>query len=132
VVVAVNKMDLLDWNAEAFQGIAGAYAELAGRIGLQAYDILPISALLGDNIVHASTNTPWYAGPPLLSLLESLPASQKPLDQALRFPVQLVARHGGSSLNDFRGYMGEVASGTLSVGEEVKVLASGVTARGGS
>ncbi|MFA7679160.1 MAG: GTP-binding protein [Pigmentiphaga sp.] len=129
VVVAVNKMDLLDWNAEAFQGIAGAYAELAGRIGLQAYDILPISALLGDNIVHASTNTPWYAGPPLLSLLESLPASQKPLDQALRFPVQLVARHGGSSLNDFRGYMGEVASGTLSVGEEVKVLASGVTAR---
>lgn len=129
VVVAVNKMDLLDWNAEAFQGIADAYAELAGRIGLQAYDILPISALLGDNIVHASTNTPWYAGPPLLSLLESLPASQKPLDQALRFPVQLVARHGGSSLNDFRGYMGEVASGTLSVGEEVKVLASGVTAR---
>lgn len=129
VVVAVNKMDLLDWNAEAFQGIADAYAELAGRIGLQAYDILPISALLGDNIVHASTNTPWYAGPPLLSLLESLPASQKPLDQALRFPVQLVARHGGSSLNDFRGYMGEVASGTLSVDEEVKVLASGVTAR---
>lgn len=129
VVVAVNKMDLLGWSQSAFQQIAESYADLAARIGLTHYHILPISALNGDNIVHLSTQTSWYEGLPLLGLLESLPASQKPLTQPLRFPVQWVARHGGSSLEDFRGYMGEIASGSLAVGDSVKVLASGVEAR---
>ncbi len=128
IVVAVNKMDLVGWDRDVFDRIAASYADLAQRLGIASFQILPISALAGDNVVTPSVNTPWYDGEPLLSLLESLPAVADTAGSAMRFPVQLVARHGGSSADDFRGYMGQVASGVLRRGDTIVVQPSGSTA----
>lgn len=129
IVVAVNKMDLVGWDETVFQQIHDAYAELAAGLGLDAFHIVPISALKGDNVVQASSNSPWYAGPPLLGLLEELPIGDQARYAPARFFVQWVIRHGGDSRDDFRGYAGQLSSGTLRVGDEVKVLPSGVRAR---
>lgn len=128
IVVAVNKMDLVDWDREVFARIAAAYQELAGKLGIETFHILPMSALNGDNVVTTSSNTPWYTGPVLLELLENLSPTQDVTSLPMRFPVQLVARHGGSRADDFRGYMGQVASGVLRRGDEVVVLPAGVPA----
>ncbi len=128
VVVAVNKMDLVDWDANLFEQIRSAYANLAAKLGIAKFHIVPLSALKGDNVVVSSGNTPWYSGPPLLSLLESLPIASGVGQQASRFFVQWVIRHGGSSLDDFRGYAGQLASGRLKVGDAVKILPSGLAA----
>ncbi|GAA4331729.1 GTP-binding protein [Pigmentiphaga soli] len=128
IVVAVNKMDLVEWNQGVFERIAGAYGELAARIGIGRFDILPLSALTGDNVVAPSARTPWYAGPPLLALLESLAPASARHDGPLRFPIQMVARHGGERADDFRGYMGQVASGVLRRGDRVLVQPSGTPA----
>ena len=89
--------------------------------GLTNVRFVPVSALKGDNIVTASERMPWYAGEPLLDLLEALPVTQ-PTDQALRFPVQWVARQDGSQADDFRGYMGRVEAGEVKVGDTITVL----------
>jgi len=128
IVVAVNKMDLVDWSEDVFERISASYAALADKLGIAHFDILPISALGGDNVVTASAHTPWYRGPVLLELLESLVLDDRDDELALRFPVQLVARHGGSSAEDFRGYMGEVASGVLRKGDEIVIQPAGVSA----
>ncbi|TEA77591.1 sulfate adenylyltransferase subunit 1 [Allopusillimonas ginsengisoli] len=128
IIVAVNKLDLLDWNADVFQRIEHAYTELAKKLGIPRFQVIPVSALLGDNIVRVSGNTPWYRGPTLLTLLETLEADEG-LDQGpLRFLVQWVARHNGSQADGLRGYAGQVASGTLRKGDEVIVQPSGVRA----
>lgn len=129
VVVAVNKMDLVGWDPAVFRRIADAYAELAARLGIASFHILPISALQGDNVVHPSAQSPWYSGPALLPHLESLVLD--PISEAtpLRFPVQWVARHAGHQADDFRGYMGQVVSGTVSVGDDVLVQPAGIAAR---
>ena len=131
IIVAVNKLDLLDFDEAKYQAITEAYQKLAEQIGLQAQiHFLPISALKGDNIVNASSQTPWYQGLPLLPLLESLPVNrQNAADQAAHFPVQRVARQDGSSSDDFRGYQGRLEAGRLKVGDEVKVLPSGHVAK---
>ena len=129
IIVAVNKMDLLDWDSAVFARIRDAYAELARRLDIPRFHVLPLSALEGDNVVHASPRTPWYDGPPLLSLLEQLGVADSAAAGPLRFPVQWVARHGGDRPDDFRGYAGRVASGTLRPGDEIVVQPSGVTAR---
>src|SRR5690606_1301401 len=105
IVVAVNKMDLVGWDQEVFARISAAYENLASKLGIASFHILPISALNGDNVVTPSSQTPWYTGPVLLELLENLSASDSADVLPMRFPVQLVARHGGSSAHDFRGYM---------------------------
>ncbi|GAA5234606.1 sulfate adenylyltransferase [Verticiella sediminum] len=128
IVVAVNKMDLVDWDRAVFERIAAAYTELAAKVGIETFHVLPISALGGDNVVHASERTPWYTGPVLLELLEGLALEELSSEQPLRFPVQLVARHGGSRADDFRGYMGQVASGVLRQGDTVAVQPAGVQA----
>lgn len=128
VVVAVNKMDLVGWSSEVFARIRAAYSALAGKLGIVHFDALPLSALTGDNVVTRSANTPWYEGPPLLTLLESLEVREGTADRALRFPIQMVARHGGDRADDFRGYMGQLASGTLRVGDNVVILPSGTQA----
>ena len=131
IIVAVNKLDLLGFDRAAYEKIVSAYRKLAAQIGLNA-DIrfIPISALKGDNIVNASSQTPWYQGLPLLPLLESLPVNrQNAADQAAHFPVQRVARQDGSSSDDFRGYQGRLEAGRLKVGDEVKVLPSGHVAK---
>ena len=121
VIVAINKMDLIDFSESRFNEIRDAYVELARRLGIADVRFVPVSALKGDNIVSASERMPWYAGEPLLDLLEALPVAQ-PVDQALRFPVQWVARQDGSQADDFRGYMGRVESGEVKLGDTITVL----------
>ncbi|HYG44362.1 MAG TPA: GTP-binding protein [Bordetella sp.] len=129
IVVAINKMDLVDWDRAVYERIRDAYADLARRLDIAHFHVLPLSALEGDNVVNASTRTPWYDGPPLLRLLEQLGLTDDASAQPLRFPVQWVARHGGDSADDFRGYAGRVASGVLRPGDEILVQPSGVSAR---
>ncbi|CAJ0733320.1 sulfate adenylyltransferase subunit 1 [Ralstonia mannitolilytica] len=128
VIVAINKMDLVDYSEARFNEIRNAYDALAAQLGLQDHEnavrYVPVSALRGDNIVHASEAMPWYQGEPLLALLEDLQVEETaPVgDDALRLPVQLVARQDGSQADDFRGYMGRVEAGTVRVGQAVRVL----------
>lgn len=128
VVVAVNKMDLVGWDEAVFERIHTAYCALAAKLGIAHFDALPLSALTGDNVVAQSSNTPWYKGPALLTLLESLDVRVGTAHRPLRFPIQMVARHGGDRADDFRGYMGQLASGTLRRGDRVVVQPSGVAA----
>lgn len=124
VIVAINKMDLVDYSEQRFNEIRAAYAELAEQLGLKDVRYVPVSALRGDNIVHASDGMPWYQGEPLLPLLEELPVEEVAPegDAALRFPVQLVIRQDGSQSDDFRGYSGRVEAGTVRVGQKLRVL----------
>jgi sulfate adenylyltransferase subunit 1 len=128
IVVAVNKMDLVDWDESVFERIRAAYALLAEQLGMARFHIIPMSALKGDNVVESSSNTPWYDGPPLLTLLEGLSTDPAAADGS-RFFVQWVIRHGGHGINDFRGYAGRLAGAALRVGDEIKVQPSGQTAR---
>lgn len=121
VIVAINKMDLIEYSEARFNEIRDAYVALARQLGIADVRFVPVSALKGDNIVSASDRMPWYAGEPLLDLLESLPVAQAS-DQALRFPVQWVARQDGSQADDFRGYMGRVEAGEVRVGDAIAVL----------
>ncbi|HEV3427826.1 MAG TPA: GTP-binding protein [Paraburkholderia sp.] len=124
VIVAINKMDLVDYSEATFNLIREAYVALARQLGLANVRFVPVSALKGDNIVTLSERMPWYAGEPLLDLLEGLPVAQ-PTGEALRFPVQWVARQDGSSADDFRGYMGRVEAGEVKLGDAITVLPAG-------
>lgn len=130
IIVAVNKLDLLDFNREVYEAIVSGYHDLAQQIGLTAnIHFLPISALGGDNIVQKSEKTSWFNGLPLLPLLESLPDTQSNrAELPAHFPVQRVARQDGSSSDDFRGYQGRLEAGSLKIGQEIKVLPSNKTA----
>jgi sulfate adenylyltransferase subunit 1 len=121
-VVAVNKMDLVDWSQERFDEITAQLEEL----GLPDLVVIPISALQGDNVVDRSENMPWYDGPLLLEHLEGVEiASDRDLDSR-RFPVQWVIRPRSDEHHDFRGYGGQVAGGVWSAGDEVVVLPAGL------
>ncbi len=124
VIVAINKMDLVEFSEQRFNEIRTAYTELAAQLGLKDVRYVPVSALRGDNIVHASDAMPWYQGEPLLPLLEALPVEDPAPegDAALRFPVQLVIRQDGAQSDDFRGYAGRVEAGTVRVGQKLRVL----------
>jgi sulfate adenylyltransferase subunit 1 len=121
VIVAINKMDLVEFSEVRFNEIRDAYVQLAQQLGLSNVRFVPVSALKGDNIVTASERMPWYAGEPLLDVLEALPVAQA-TSEALRFPVQWVARQDGASADDFRGYMGRVEAGEVRVGDAISVL----------
>ncbi|MEX3938658.1 sulfate adenylyltransferase subunit 1 [Paraburkholderia sp. BR10937] len=127
VIVAINKMDLVDYSEATFNLIREAYVALARQLGLNDVRFVPVSALKGDNIVAASERMPWYAGEPLLDVLEQLPVAQA-TGEALRFPVQWVARQDGSSADDFRGYMGRVEAGEVKLGDAITVLPAGRSA----
>ena len=120
VVVCVNKMDLVDFNKARFDEIADEYRQFASKLNIHDITFIPVSALLGDNVVNRSENTPWYQGPPLLQFLEdvTITADRNLVD--FRFPVQYVIRPN----QDFRGFAGMVSSGTIRVGEEIIVLPS--------
>ena len=125
VVVAVNKMDLVDYSQAAFDRIVDDYTDFATRLEIPDLRFIPISALRGDNVVDASQNTPWYRGETLLHYLEVVHiASDRNLID-LRFPVQYVNRPN----RDFRGFSGTVASGVLRQGDEIVVLPSGQRTR---
>ena len=129
IVVAVNKMDLVDWDRAVFDRIHAAYRDLAERLDIPAFHIVPLSALSGDNVVRSSERTPWYQGPPLLTLLENLPVDAAPEEDRARFFVQWVIRHNGSGPDAFRGYAGQLQGGSWRVGDEVQVLPSRESAR---
>lgn len=126
VILAVNKIDLVDYSEEVFREIADDFAEVAGRLGISDLHVVPISALLGDNVVARSGHMPWYTGPTVLELLEGVPVGRgRALDLPFRFPVQYVIREHS---RDYRGYAGRIAAGTLRVGERV-TTPGGRTAR---
>lgn len=128
IIVAVNKLDLLDYRADKFNAIRTAYQALADTLKLPHVVYVPISALNGDNIVHTSEHMPWYHGEPLLRVLEQLPADNGDISTApadVLFPVQRVARQDGSAADDFRGYQGRLEQGTLTVGDAVCIEPAG-------
>jgi sulfate adenylyltransferase subunit 1 len=125
VIVAVNKMDLAGYDQAVYERIVKAYRAFADTLGLASVTAIPLSALAGDNVVQASENMAWYDGPTLVELLEDLPVYNDAHEAPLRFPVQLVARHNGHEANDFRGYMGRIEAGQVSVGDKLVVQPSG-------
>jgi len=125
VIVAVNKMDLVNYDRSVYDRIVGAYSEFAQSLGLSDITAIPLSALAGDNVVDKSENMAWYEGPTLIELLEGLSVYDEAHSAPFRFPVQLVARHNGHEANDFRGYMGRVESGKVAVGDKLVVQPSG-------
>ena len=134
IIVAINKLDLLGYDNGAFNKIVEAYKKLAAQINLAVTpQFIPISALHGENIVTQSEKTPWYQGPALLPLLESLPSRQQSKDETASklslFPVQRVVRQDGSALDDFRGYQGRLVAGQLAVGQEIRVEPNGQRSR---
>jgi sulfate adenylyltransferase subunit 1 len=118
-------MDLAGWAEARFAEIRDAYLAFAAKLGIGDVRFIPISALLGDGVVGRGTNLPWYDGPTLLELLEAAPAAHAEPAEPLRFPVQWVCRPQTAEHHDFRGYMGQVESGEVAVGDEVQVLPSG-------
>ena len=131
IVVAINKMDLVDFSETVFSQIVADYQRMAQVLHIENVTFIPISAKEGDNVVNRSEHTPWYTGAPLLEYLETVPviksASNVETDVqgAFRFPVQYVIRPISSKYPDFRGYAGRVASGAIHVGDRIKVLPSG-------
>jgi sulfate adenylyltransferase subunit 1 len=128
VIVAVNKMDLVNYDRTVYDRIVAEYTRFANTLGLTDITAIPLSALAGDNVVEQGDNMPWYEGPTLIELLEGLSVYDETHAAPFRFPVQLVARHNGHEANDFRGYMGRVESGKVAVGDKIVVQPSGHTA----
>lgn len=125
MVVAVNKMDLVEYDEEVFQAIVDDYNAFAEKLEIDNIVYIPISALVGDNVVDKSEHTPWYSGPTLLHYLETVKVGAEHNFIDFRFPVQYVIRPH----QDFRGFAGHVASGSIRAGEEVIVLPSGRASR---
>ncbi|MCQ2207973.1 MAG: GTP-binding protein [Paludibacteraceae bacterium] len=126
ILVAINKMDLVDFSEEVYNKIIADYNKVREELNIQNVEFIPISALRGDNVVEASTNTPWYKGQTLLHWLEDVKISHDSSDEKdIRFPVQYVIRPISTQFPDFRGYAGRVAGGTIKIGDELTVLPSG-------
>jgi len=124
IVLAVNKMDLVDYSQDIFDTIVREYADFAASIGIERYVAMPISGFKGDNITGPSANTPWYAGPSLIEHLETVEVdSNADQGKPFRLPVQWVNRPN----LDFRGFSGQIASGTVKPGDAIRVLPSGKT-----
>ena len=126
LVIGVNKMDLVEHSEDRFDEIVAEFSAFAQDLELQDVTFIPISALVGDNVVERSTNMDWYTGPTLLHHLETVAVASAPGDIESRFPVQYVIRPHRAEYRDYRGYAGTVAAGTLRPGDDVVVLPSGV------
>ena len=130
VLVAVNKMDLIGYDERTFRAIESDFTNVLGQIAtdtgspVEAH-FVPVSALKGDNVVHLTAAMPWYAGPSLLELLEALPSARETRNEPFRFPVQRVLRPD----HTFRGFAGQIASGTVRRGDEIAVFPSGRSAK---
>ncbi|HEY9721843.1 MAG TPA: sulfate adenylyltransferase subunit CysN [Oscillatoriaceae cyanobacterium] len=124
VVLAVNKLDLLDYGQSVFAGIESQFRDFAAELGFREIVAIPLSALEGDNVTQSSRHMPWYEGPTLLEHLETVPVDAE-ATRPFRMPVQWVNR----ASSDFRGYAGRIAAGEVRPGDPVRVLPSGVTTR---
>ncbi|MGC0364689.1 sulfate adenylyltransferase subunit 1 [Rhodococcus sp. 27YEA15] len=127
LVLAVNKIDLVDNPEEVFTAISAEFNDLTSSLGWATEDVteIPVSALHGDNVANRSENTPYYSGPTLIEHLESIPVDAEPHRVGLRFPVQYVIRPRTAEFLDYRGYAGQVAAGSVVPGDEVVILPSG-------
>ena len=125
VMLAINKMDLIDFDRERYESIIRDYEEFAATLGFASITAIPISALNGDNIIEKSANTPWYHGPTLMNYLETVQVENDAQEQPFRLPVQWVNRPH----LDFRGFCGTIAAGIIHPGDEVRVASSGRTSR---
>ena len=125
VVLAINKMDLVGHDAAVYERIVGEYRTFAAQIGIGDFTAIPMSALRGDNVTEPSTHMPWYSGPTLMQHLESVPVEDRAAERPLRLPVQWVNRPN----QDFRGFSGTLAGGSVQRGQAIRVLPSGKTSR---
>ena len=125
IIVAINKMDLVDYAEDVFNNIAMDYAEVAKSLGLKDIKYIPISALDGDNIVEKSNKFPWYNGKSLLDVLENIEVEKDINYTHARFPVQYVIRPQTEDLHDYRGYAGKILSGSYKKGDRVLIQPSG-------
>ncbi|HEV2998754.1 MAG TPA: GTP-binding protein, partial [Solirubrobacteraceae bacterium] len=131
LVVAINKMDLVEYSRERYEELALEFAGFAEKLGGRSdVTYIPISALQGDNVVERSERMDWYGGPALLRLLEEVEVSyDHPYDTPARFPVQWVIRPSSTGVQDYRGYAGQISSGAFRVGDELLALPSGLRTR---
>ncbi len=130
LLVAVNKMDLVDYDQAVFEKIKADYLAFAEKLGIKDLRFIPLSALNGDMVVDRGERLGWYNGPTLMNILETTPAAHTEKAEDFRFPVQFVCRPQDSAnpaLHDYRGFMGRVESGEIAVGDAVTVLPSGLT-----
>ncbi len=125
IIVAINKMDLIDYDEAAFRAIRREVLDFAERVHTACLSFVPISALLGDMVVERGDNLHWWTGPTLLEALEAVDVSRSLHDLPLRFPVQLVTRPDLAGLNGARGYLGRIESGVIRRGQAITVLPAG-------
>jgi sulfate adenylyltransferase subunit 1 len=129
IIVAINKMDLVDWDEKTFNKIVQEYKAFASKLDIKDVHFLPISALAGDNVVNRSEKMPWYQGPTLMYLLETIHIGSDLNHIDARFPVQYVIRPMKNEYHDFRGYAGRIAGGVFRVGDKIKALPSGFSSK---
>jgi sulfate adenylyltransferase subunit 1 len=127
VVVAINKMDMVDYDKVVYEAIVEQYQALAKELKLKNVYYIPMSALKGDNIIAPSSEFPWYKGEALLPYLENLKVSHGFTESPARFQVQYVIRPQSEDLHDYRGYAGRVSNGSYKVGDAIRILPSGLT-----
>ncbi|MCZ8151239.1 MAG: GTP-binding protein [Rhodobacteraceae bacterium] len=129
VVVCVNKMDLVEFSESRFEEIKKEYLEFAKDLGLKSIEFIPISALRGDNVVERSVDMPWWKGQTLLGFLEAVEIQSDEEDAHPRFPVQYIIRPQTTEYHDYRGYTGQIRSGSFHVGDSVTILPSGLKSK---
>jgi sulfate adenylyltransferase subunit 1 len=129
IVVAVNKMDLVDFDQAVFEKIKAEYIKFSAELNIKDMHFIPMSALLGDNVVDASENMKWYSGKTLLSTLESVDVSHDLNEQDFRFPVQYVIRPHSTEFHDYRGYAGKIEGGSIAIGDTLKAMNSGLESK---
>lgn len=129
IIVCVNKMDLVNYNEEVFDKIVEEYKAFSSKLEVSDIQFVPISALVGDNVVNRSENMPWYQGATLIHLLETahIESDYNHIDS--RFPVQYVVRPHAKEFHDYRGYAGRIAGGIFRPGDEIVILPSGFTSK---
>src|SRR5664279_4509665 len=125
LLLAVNKIDLVDYDQQVFDAIATEFSAYAAELGIPEVTAIAISALHGDNVVSRSERIDWYTGPSVLEHLESVDLADQSTTETVRFPVQYVIRPRSDELPDYRGYAGRVTAGTVRPGDEIVVLPSG-------
>ncbi|WP_452232825.1 sulfate adenylyltransferase subunit 1 [Lacinutrix sp. MEBiC02595] len=129
IIVCVNKMDLVDFSEEVYNNIVKEFEDISSKMLVTDVRFIPMSALLGDNVVHKSENMPWFQGAPMLHTLETMHISSDINKVDARFPVQTVLRPQSEGFIDYRGYAGRVASGVFRKGDDITVMPSGFTSK---
>lgn len=128
IVVAINKLDLVNFDESIYKSIEKEFNELGKKLNLNEVTFIPISALNGDNIVDSSTNMPWYKGPTLLDFLETVNIQENENLETSRFPIQYIIRPQTTELHDYRGYAGKITSGIFKKGDKIKIYPSEIEA----